>query len=123
MAITLDQEGDGFILGADGLDGKRIEMRLTAMDVLSLSQSAVSLEERILSQRDPKGGGASAIRAAIVEQFRVQSDSMGQDLLLTVQTPNGRRLTFAFPPHHADRLAREVPIEVAAQRAKKLTKQ
>lgn len=111
--LDLIKENDGFVLKVKGFDGAITNVTLTDSQVLTLANSALSLEERILAKRDARGGGAFAVMAVAVDQFRVQSDSLGQDLLLTVQSPNGRQMVFAFPPHHAQRLATEVPMEVA----------
>ena len=123
MAITLDEEGDGYILTGTNTEGDVVKTSLTAEDVLALINSALFFEPKIHARQNPESMGAGSVWAVSVAEFRVQSDSLGQDLLLSIQTPNERQVVFAFPPHHADRLAREVPIEVAAQRAETKTRQ
>jgi hypothetical protein len=116
--LDLTEDGDDFVLSVAGQGGAITKIRLTEAQVLTLGVSSLSFQEGILSKRDARGGGASAVMAVAVDQFRVQSDSLGEDLLLTLQTTNGRQLCFAFPPHHAQRLAMEVPIEVAEMQKK-----
>jgi hypothetical protein len=112
-AVSLDEEGEHFVLGVPDGDGATTEIKLTADQVLSLSRSALSLEERILARHNPQGEGAVPLHAVFVEEFLVQADRHGDYLIQTVALSQGRRMVFAFARQYAIRLAVEVQSKVA----------
>ena len=122
MPITVDEEGNEFVLTVQ-YNGKPIEIRLSDEDVLALSRSALSFQERILSKRNPRATSVSAVMAIIVENFRLHADSLDQDILLSLQSPNGRQLTFVFQLPQAQRLLNELPVEIARVQRSNPTKQ
>jgi hypothetical protein len=119
--LALDPDGDDFVLRRDNPDGTVSELRLSADDVLTLSQSAPLFRERILARRNPATGGVEAVLVTPVAQFRATPDSLGVDILLTLAFANGAQLTYSLSPRVASLLAKHLAEELVKMSAAKPT--
>jgi hypothetical protein len=81
--LRLDDDGEGFVLRRT-VDGNTSELPLSADDVLTLSQSAQAFRERVLSRHDPEGGNARAVYATHVVQVGLDTEAIGERVLLTL---------------------------------------
>jgi hypothetical protein len=104
--LTLDEEGEAFVLRHQGADGKETELILTEQDVLNLGNSAAGFAKAILLRRMPGSGGVNTVLATKVARFSADPDSLGEDILLALVTPNGGQMIYAISPS-IGRLLRE----------------
>jgi hypothetical protein len=121
--ISLDPSEDGFILRKTETDGTKSIMSLTGKDILTLAQSAIHLQQVVLSQHDPKGGDFAATAATEVAQIALNQEALGESILLTLIAPGGSRATFAIPRHIAKHLSDRLPVHLAQMDAAKPSRQ
>jgi hypothetical protein len=121
--LSLDPDGDDFILRRVMPDGSTTMMKLSETDVLTLAQSAPALQQQVLSRNNPQAGSHTAVSATQVVQVALHDESLGEGILLTMIGPGGSRATFALPPEIADLLVQRLPGFLARIAALKLTKQ
>ncbi|PWB84092.1 MAG: hypothetical protein C3F11_03090 [Methylocystaceae bacterium] len=95
--FNLDPDGDDFILSRTDHDGVTAKISLTAADILALTRSALAIRERSLSQRQPAGGAVEAVLATPVTEVELNRELLGDNILLTMISADGNRLTFALP--------------------------
>jgi hypothetical protein len=108
--LSLDPDGDDFVLRRVMPDGTTTIMKLSETDVLTLAQSAPALQQQVLSRHAPKGGDHSAVSATPVAQVALHDESLGEAILLTMIAPGGSRATFALPPHIVELLVQRLPV-------------
>ncbi len=111
--LSLDEEGDDYVLTRTQPDGTTTNIILSPRDVMTLAQSAPLFRERVLSRLYPPGGGASPVFATVAEQVRVAPDALGEAILLTLIAPNGAGVTFEIPAPLAQELAERIPVRLA----------
>jgi hypothetical protein len=122
--LTLDPQGNDFVLRRTTPDGKTRSLVLSDDDVLSLAQSAPLFRGRILSKRNPEGGTLSAVYATPVVQIGLAPDALGENILLTLIAPSDAEVTFELPPHIVGHLVQRLPAHLArALAAKPSTRQ
>jgi hypothetical protein len=117
MSLTLDPHDNDFVLRRVDASGASAEIVLSDDDVLSLSQSAQLLRDRILSKRTPVGGTVSAVFATPVVQIGLAPDALEENILLTLVAPSGAQVTFSLPSHIARHLVERLPVHLAKARA------
>ncbi|WP_159726639.1 hypothetical protein [Methylosinus sp. Ce-a6] len=115
--LSLDPDGDGFILSRTGDDGVTARIALSAADILALTRSALALRETSLAQRQPASGDVEAVLATPVEKIALHREMLGDNLLLTLLSPDGNRLAFALPSALAAELAERLAGALAEQAA------
>jgi hypothetical protein len=86
---------------------------LSNMEVMTLAQSAVSLQAGVLARLQPGGTGATAVITATLEKFRVTTDSLEESVLLEMRTPNGGQVIYTIVPTTAQMLAQELVSTVS----------
>ncbi len=106
--LKLDPDGDGFILTRTDHEGATAKIPLSAADILALTRSALALRERGLSQRQPANGEMEAVLASPVADVALNRELLGDNILLTMISADGSRLTFALPSALAADLARRI---------------
>lgn len=121
--LSLDANGDDFVLRRVAVDGTTTTMALSETDILTLAQSVPALQQQVLSRHNPKGDSHSAVAATLVAQVALHDESLGESILLTMIAPGGSRATFALPAQIADLLVQRLPIFLARLSAAKTTKQ
>lgn len=115
--LNLDPDGDGFILSRRGDDGVTARIALSASDILALTRSALARREKNLAARQPASGDVEAILATPVESVALHREINGDNLLLTLVSPDGNRLAFAFTAALAAELAERLSGALEAQAA------
>ena len=115
--LSLDPDGDGFILSRTGDDGVTARIALSAADILALTRSALALRETSLAKRQPASGDVEAVLATPVEKIALHREMLGDNLLLTLLSPDGNRLAFALPSALAAELAERLAGALAEQAA------
>lgn len=115
--LSLDPDGDGFILSRTGDDDVTARIALSAADILALARSALALREKSLAERQPANGDVEAILATPVEKITVHREMLGDNLLLSLVSPDGNRLAFALPSALAAELAERLAGALAEQAA------
>jgi hypothetical protein len=123
MSVQLHPDGSNYVLTHRDDSGVENKITLSNVDVLTLAQSAQSLQLEILKRLDPKGGDHLAVFVTDVAQFSLSLESLGHAILTTLIAPNGTRLTYAIPEQLADRLIQQLSAQLAQLREKKLTRQ
>lgn len=103
--LDLEPDGDDFVLSRTDRDGVTARIALSAADILALTRSALALRERSLSQRQPANGEVEAVLATPVVEVALNRELLGDNLLLTMISADGNRLTFALPSALAADLA------------------
>ena len=121
--LSLDPDGEDFVLRRVMPDGTTTTMKLSERDILTLAQSAPALQQQVLSRHNPRSDSHSAVTATEVAQIALHDESMGQAILLTMIAPGGSRATFAIPTQIADLLVQSLPIRLARLKANAPTKQ
>jgi hypothetical protein len=121
--LSLDEEGDDFVLAVTGKDGTVSRVRLTEQQMMTLIQSTPAFRERIVLRHNPEGDSVSAVLVTRVSQIGIQPDSLGVDVLLTLVSSTGARLTFALSPQIARILIDRLPGVVEEIDSSKTTKQ
>jgi len=121
--LTLDEEGDSFVLRHQGADGKETELILTEQDVLTLGNSASAFVKAILLRRTPKAGSVKTVLATQVARFSADPDSLGEDILLALVTPNGGQMIYAIPPNIGRLLRDRLDKSIAEIESAGLTRQ
>ncbi len=111
--ISLDEDGDNFVLTRTQPDGTTTSITLSPQNVMTLAQSAPLFRERVLSRIYPLGGGVSPVFATVTAQARVAPDALGEAILLTLIAPNGAGVTFEIAPSLARELAERIPVHLA----------
>jgi hypothetical protein len=121
--LSLDPDGDDFVLRRVAADGTTTTMALSETDVLTLAQSAPVLQLQILKRHDPKGDDHLAIAVTEVTRAELHDESLGEAILLTLIALSGSRQTFALPRQIAELLVQRLPVFLARMAAAKQTKQ
>jgi hypothetical protein len=116
--LDLVPDGDNFLLSVT-YAGVVTEIKLTPEQLLTLAQSAPLFRERILSQRHPAPGNVDAVVATPVVQIALNTDSLDQDILLTMFGTSLAGQTFAVPSHIAQHLVDRLPTWIAKLRKPK----
>jgi hypothetical protein len=111
--LSLDPEGDDFVLRRRAEDGSITSMKLSETDILTLAQSVPNLHLEILKRHDPKGESHLAVSATEVAQVALNQRSLGEAILLTLIAPSGGRSTFAIPEQIAALLVERLPVFLA----------
>lgn len=115
--LNLDPIGEDFILSRKGDDGVTAKIVLTAADILELTRSALALREKGLAERQPASGEVEAVLATPVESIALHREMLGDNLLLTLVSPDGNRLAFALPSAVAGDLVERLSAVLATQTA------
>jgi len=115
--LILDPDGDDFILSRTGDDGVTARIALTAADILDLTRSALALREKGLAERQAASGEVEAVLATPVENVALHREMLGDNLLLTLVSPEGNRLAFALPSALAADLVERLTGVLATQAA------
>jgi hypothetical protein len=121
--LTLDPDGDDFVLRRVDESGALSEMKLSDDDVLTLGQSSPNLRQRILAKRTPQSGVVSPVFATNVVQVGLAPDTLSEDILLTLVAPDGSQVTFALPPHIARHLSERLPHHASLVESAKMPRQ
>ena len=121
--LSLDPDGDDFLLRRRAADGTTTSIKLSETDILTLAQSVPNLQKVVLARHQPRGDSHSPLAATEVAQIELNVDSLGESLLLTPISPSGNRITFAIPPNVAELLAQRLPAHVAKLTSAKPTRQ
>ncbi len=121
--ISLDPNGDDFVLRRVAANGAVTTMALSETDVLTLAQSAPAFQLEILRRHDPGGGNYSAVAVTEIAQIALHNESLGEAILLTMIAKSGSRQTYALPKFVAEPLAERLPVFVARLNAGRPTKQ
>jgi hypothetical protein len=108
--IKLEPDGNDFVLQRMTSDGAISSIKLSEGDVITLAQSAMAVQQHILSRRNPKGYDYSAVVATRVAQIALHDEALGESILLTMIAPDTSRLTFAVPPKIAEQLLQRLPV-------------
>src|ERR1700693_40347 len=119
--ISLDEDGDNFILKRTDSDGTTSNIILSPQNVMTFAQSAPLFQERILSRIHPSGGDFSAVFVTPVAQIGLHDDALRENILLTLVAPNGARLVYQLDPSLAQELAVRIPIRLEEMRSRKPT--
>lgn len=95
--LSLDPNGDDFILSQTGDDGATARIALSAADILALTRSALALRDKRLAARQPASGEMEAVLASPVAEATIAREALGDHVLLTLTSPDGDRASFALP--------------------------
>jgi hypothetical protein len=95
--LTLEADGDNFVLSRTDAAGVTARIPLTAVDLVSIMKSALAARNKGLSQRQPASGEVEAVLAAPVAEVAVHREILGDNVLLTMIATDGTRLAFALP--------------------------
>ena len=99
---------DGYVLLRTTSDGATQAMPLSNLEVMELAQSATSLRADVVARLQPSGMGAKAVVTAILDTFRVDTDSLEEDVLLEMHTPNGGLTIYTIVPTTARLLSQKL---------------
>jgi len=121
--LSLDPDGDDFILSRKAEDGKITKIKLSETDILTLAQSVPALQQQVLSRHMPSAGTHSAVAVTEVVQVALNDEGLGEKILLTMIAPGGSRAIFAIPPLIAELLVQRLPVFLARMAAAKSRKQ
>lgn len=119
--LSLDPDGDDFVLRRVMPDGRTTTMKLSGTDILTLAQSVPALQQQILSRHMPRSGDHSPVAVTEVVQIALNQESLGEKILLTLIAPSGSRATFAIPALIANLLVERLPVHLARMSAAKPT--
>lgn len=121
--LSLDPDGDDFVLTRKAEDGTVTSMKLSETDILTLTQSVPALQQQVLSRHNRNASDYTAVSATQVVQMALNDEALKEAILLTMIGPGGSRATFALPPHIAELLVQRLPVFLARIAAAKPTKQ
>ena len=121
--LTLQEDGNDFILSVTDEDGTVSQVRLTEAQMMTLSQSAPAFRERIVLRRSPEGGNVSAVVVTPISQIGVQPDSLGTSVLLTLQSTTQGRMVYALSPQIARLILEHLPASLAEIESAQPTRQ
>lgn len=107
--LDVAEENDDFILSATDTGGHVASLRLTEEQMITLCQSAPAIRDRIVLRRSPEGADVSAVVVTPVSHVGIQSDSLKESVLLTLQSETRGRLTFALAPRGARLILEHLP--------------
>src|SRR5271166_4894160 len=100
MPVSLDEDGDGFVLRVRTERGKAKTVALSADDVLALMQAAPLYRQRIMARRRP-----SAVYVAPVDTVNLEWDAPGENLLLELQFLSSGNVIAEVSPENSRKLA------------------
>jgi hypothetical protein len=120
MSVGLDlvDEGDGFSLLVNDANGKVSKVNLTDEQLLTLAQSAPLFQARVLAKLGRKEAGVDAVYSTPVKEAILNTDLLGEKIILTLVAPNEARVAFELTPHLANNLVQRLPeriLEILAQ--------
>jgi hypothetical protein len=95
--LSLDPNGDDFILSRTSDDGVTTRIALSAADILALTRSALALREQRLAASQPASGEMEAVLASPVTEATLAREMLGDHVLLTMTSQDGDRASFALP--------------------------
>jgi len=121
--LTLDEEGDCFVLRHYDPSGKETTLLLSEQDVLNLGNSASAFLKAIALRHTPKEGDLHAVFATQVARFSADPDSLGEDILLALVSPNGSQMIYALSPSLGRLLRERLDKSIAEIESGGLTRQ
>lgn len=110
--ISIAETPEGYLLTRSAPDGSKIDMPLTIRHVLELAQSAISLRTGAAKRLQPRGMGAEALVSAPLEYSRVEIDSLRENLLVEMRTPQGGQVIYSVPPNLARQLVDQLVVRM-----------
>jgi hypothetical protein len=111
--LTLDPDGEEFLLRKTFSDQTSQTMRLSEADVLKLAQSAQRLEAHILSKKSRPEAGVQMSNVTPVAQIRLNNDLHSAEILLGLIDGQGAEITFSLAPEVAQSLADRLPVRLS----------
>src|ERR1700722_4710022 len=96
--LSLDPDGDDFVLRRVAADHTTTTMKLSETDILTPAQSVPALQQQVLSRHNRNAADYTAVSATEVVQVALHDEALNQVILLTTIGPGGSRATFALPP-------------------------
>jgi hypothetical protein len=115
--LAFDRTPQGFVLRRTTSAGEITSIPLSEKEVLGLQQTIAILQAQILSARRMDSGSIEPIFVLCVVQAAVQSDALGENILLTTVAPTGHHTTLSFPRHIAQHIADRIPATIATMPA------
>jgi len=109
--LSLDPHGKDFVLKRTSESGETVEIILSAMDVLTLAQSAQRLKDHILAQQS-RSGVSMGVHMPVA-QVSLNTDIHVHEILLGLIDGNGAEQRFALPLEVAKPLAERLPVRIA----------
>jgi len=108
MPVSLDEDGDGFVLRVRTEGGKVKTVAMSADDVLALMQSAPIYRQQIMARRHP-----SAVYGMPVSAINLTWDALGETLLLELRLPSNASLLVEVSPENSRKLALQILKTIA----------
>ncbi len=121
--LKLEEDGSDFVLSVTAKDGAISTVRLTEDQMMTLSQSAPGIRERILLRRSPEGADVSAVIVTPVNRIGIQPDSLGESVLLTLQSATQGRMVYGLSPQIARLILEHLPPSLAEIESARPTRQ
>jgi len=110
MPVSLDADGDGFVLRVRTEGGKVKTVAMSADDVLALMQSAPIYRQRIMARRHPSAVYGTPVSAIINNLTR---DALGETLLLELRFPSNASLIVEVSPENSRKLTLQILKTIA----------
>lgn len=118
--LSLEQEGDGFVLTKIDPQGQASTMHLTDEEVLILAQSAPKMQDRVIAKHTPVGGGRPPVSVVPVGQLSLNTDAHHTEIHMQFLTPSGSKSQiFGLPAEAAKSLLEALPKWIAKIEAPK----
>ena len=108
MPVSLDEDGDGFVLRVRTEGGKVKTVAMSADDVLALMQSAPIYRQQIMARRHP-----SVVYGTPVSAINLTWDALGETLLLELRLPSNASLLVEVSPENSRKLALQILKTIA----------
>jgi hypothetical protein len=112
IGLDLQDEGDGFSLLVTDQNGKTSKVALTDDQLLTLAQSAPLFQARVLAKRSRTEAGVEAVYSTPVKEAILNTDLLGEKILLTLVAPNEARVVYELTPHLANNLVQRLPDRI-----------
>jgi hypothetical protein len=119
--LTLDPQGDNFLLRQVTTEGTAVSMTLSDSDVLKLAQSARTLRHHVLAKRSREG--AEAVALTPVAQIELNTDLHDSEIHLAMIDGHGAKEGFLLTLDLAQSLLHRLPTFVARLTGAKPVKQ
>jgi hypothetical protein len=111
--LKLEAADDGYVL----CRGK-LNFALSDQDIIDLAQTIPALRDRVLS-RFSRAGSVEPVVVTPVAEVGLNTDVLGENLILTLGVPSGAEIRYSLPLPQADFLVDRIPAHVARARAQK----
>ena len=121
--ISLEEEGETFVLRSTLPEPGGSRVVLSSMDVMTIAQSSHLWRDRVQSKYIPQSATVSGVVATPAQEIEFHWDALHENILLALVAPNGAKVSYELPQALARQLGESLTRNTSAMNVGKGTAQ